>query len=497
MTKPPVVIGVDGGTEGLRVGVYSLQGDEIAVAHAEYATQYPEPGWAEQEPSAWWRALCKAMPAALSKANLGSRSIAGMAVDTTCCTVCCLDRDFEPLRPALLWMDVRAKAQASSVAATSDAGLIVNNQGRGPVSAEWMIPKALWIKENEPEIYDKTTTLCEYQDYLNYRLTGKICSSMNNTGVRWHFQHARGGLPMGLLKALGATELAEKWPQVSVAPGTAIGPLSRCAANDLGLPQGITVVQGGADAFIAMAGVGVVRPGDMALITGSSHLQLVVTDGPKHGRGIWGSYSDVLCEGTHVIEGGQTSTGAVISWFRRNFAPEASYAVLDAEAAAVPIGCEGLTAQDHFQGNRTPYTDAASCGAFTGLSLQHTRGHLFRALLESVAFGSRLIFETMQENGVMPENVVMCGGVTRSPLWSQIHADVLGVPLKIAATDCAPALGSAMFAAIGAGLFANLNDAATAMAHSDQTIQPDKHAHAAYCGTYQSYKAIYPALKTI
>ena len=497
MTSGPFVIGVDGGTEGIRVCVYTLNGDALAVASESYKTHFPAPGQAEQEPQDWWRALCVALPAAISKAKIDASSISALAVDTTCCTVCCLDKDGEPLRPALLWMDMRAEVQASKVAATNDAGLIVNNSGLGPVSAEWMIPKALWIKENEAEIYHKTHTLCEYQDYMNYRLTGEMCSSVNNTGVRWHFQHENGGIPRTLLNALDANELIEKWPEKSIVPGAIIGPLCKTAARELGVPESIKVVQGGADAFIAMAGVGVVEPGDMALITGSSHLHLMITDTPKHAEGMWGSYSDVLRKGTHVVEGGQTSTGSVISWFRRNFAPQMSYRHLDSEANLVPVGCDGLIAQEHFQGNRTPYTDANSFGAISGLTLQHTRGHLYRALLESVALGSRLILETMHLNGVLPDNIVMCGGVTRSPVWSQIHADVIGKPLKIAATDCAPALGCAMFAAIGTGYYKGLSEASAAMTKCEHTIFPNMKVHERYSEIYDHYRAIYPALKSI
>ncbi len=496
MTRP-LLIGVDGGTESLRVSVYDLSGQEIAAASASYPTNFPAPGRAEQDPEDWWRALCTAAPEAMKKAGAKAEDITAIALDTTCCTVCFLDREKKPLRPALLWMDVRAEQEADDVFATADKALMVNNGGHGPVSAEWMIPKSLWVKRNQPAIYEQAETICEYQDYMNYRLTGLMTASTNNTGVRWHFRHGGEGPPTALLKKLDASELAEKWPQTVLTPGAVVGALSPEAAQALAFNAGLPIVQGGADAFIAMAGMGVVRPGDLALVTGSSHLHLGVSQSSLSAYGMWGAYRDVLRPGASVVEGGQTSSGSVINWFRRTLAPDATYRQLDEEAWAVPIGCDGVIAQDHFQGNRTPHTDASSRGALTGLSLTHTRGHLFRALMESVAFGTRLILETMSENGVPIENIVACGGVTRSPVWSNIHANIIGRPIEVADAACAPALGSAMFAAIGAGYFSNLDEASEKMVRCKGTVEPDLIAFEAYQAFFERYKSAYGALKSI
>ncbi|HRO02576.1 MAG TPA: FGGY family carbohydrate kinase, partial [Terricaulis sp.] len=148
-----VVIGVDGGTESLRVTVFDLRGRELGAAHSPYVTHFPAPSQAEQSPQDWWRALCVALPEAMRKSGVSGQAIRAITLDTTCCTVCALDTDGEPLRPALLWMDVRAAQEAADVLATGDPALIVNNGGAGPVSAEWMIPKALWLKRHQPDIY--------------------------------------------------------------------------------------------------------------------------------------------------------------------------------------------------------------------------------------------------------------------------------------------------------------------------------------------------------
>ncbi|MEM6847959.1 MAG: FGGY family carbohydrate kinase [Pseudomonadota bacterium] len=228
-------LGVDGGTESLRARIYDGTGNALA-SHAEpYATDFSAGARAEQNPEDWWGSLIKATRACLAEARLAGDQIAAMAYATTSCTVVALGSDHRPLRPSIIWMDVRASAEADAVLATGDARLTLNGAGRGPVSAEWMIPKALWIKRNEPEIYDRAATICEYQDYLTLRLTGERCASLNNVGLRWHYANREGGWATSLVTALGMADLVEKWPGRVVPPGEVVGPLTTDAAEALGL----------------------------------------------------------------------------------------------------------------------------------------------------------------------------------------------------------------------------------------------------------------------
>jgi ribulokinase len=489
------VIGLDGGTESLRAGIFDLTGKPVAFAAQAYKTNFPRPSWAEQDPADWWDAAGKAVKAALTTAGLSGADISALCADTTCCSVVALDANGAAVRPALIWMDVRSAVETEAVVATGDPALIVNSNGAGPVSAEWMVPKALWLARHERAAFDKATTICEYQDYLNFQLTGRMVASINNVAVRWHYRSRQGGFAKSLVAALGIPELADKWPKEVLPLGATIGGLTARAAAHLGLPVGLPVAQGGADAYIAMLGLGVTAPGKLAFITGSSHLHLGLSAHEFHGRGIWGTYADALLPGLHVVEGGQTSTGSIVNWFRNLVGSDWSYDAMNAEAAALPPGSDGLIVQDHFQGNRTPHTDAFSRGAITGLSLKHGRAHIFRAMMEGVAYGTELIFETMRANGYRPEELVICGGATRSDLWMQIHADVSGVPLTVTEVADAPALGSAILAAVAAGHFATIEEAADAMVRVARRVEPNLGAHEAYRPFYDAYKAAYPALK--
>jgi len=490
------LLGIDGGTESLRAGLFDLDGALLASASTAYQTHFPNPGWAEQDPRDWWRALGESVRTVVGQAGLRPEQIAAMAVDTTCCSVVALNGDGEPLRPCLIWMDVRSAAQTEKVVATADEALRVNGGGRGPVSAEWMVPKALWIAENEPEIFEQAAVVCEFQDYINYHLTGRWVASINNVSARWHFDRSRGGAPESLLDTLGLSALAQKWPAEILDLGDIVGGLTARASEHLGLPRDLPVIQGGADAFIGMIGLGVVKPGSLAFITGSSHLQLGLSETPFHSAGIWGTYCDALLPGVHVVEGGQTSTGSVINWLK-NLYGVPDYEELNREAAKLPPGSEGVIIQEHFQGNRTPHTDPHSRGAIHGLSLKHGRAHLFRAAIEGVAFGSELILETMRASGFKPERIVVAGGATRSDLWLQIHADVSNLPLTLTEVADAPLLGCAILASVGCGLNPDVQTAVDHMVKVARLIEPESRAHSAYQPFYETYKATYAAVRSL
>ena len=478
--------------------MFDLRGVALAFADVPYATHFPRPGRAEQTPSDWMTNLRLAVRRALDASRANPKDVIGMCVDTTCCTVVALDGGGDALMPSIIWMDVRAAKETVETADTGDDALRVNCDGRGPVSAEWMVPKAMWLKKHRPEVYERAVMVCEYQDYVNLKLTGRYCGSRNNVGARWHFDGETP--PRTMLARLGMEELLDKWPKDILKMGEVIGGLTAENARACGLPEGLPVTQGGADAFVGMVGLGVIEPGQLALITGSSHLHLGVTDRAFHAPGIFGTYRDILVDGApFVVEGGQTSTGSVVRWFKETCGggdDDDFYDVMNREASAIPPGCEGVTALDHFQGNRTPHVDARSRGAISGLTLKHTRAHVYRAILESVCCGTRLIFETMARAGYAPTEVVIAGGATRSELWLQLHADVTGVPHVVTECTDAPALGAAVLAAVGAGAFDNARDAVGAMVRRTRVITPDPDAHAIYTrDVYPAYLRVYPGLK--
>ncbi len=492
-----VVVGVDGGTEGLRAGIYNEAGRCLAAASQSYETHFSAGARAEQNPEDWWDALAIAVRKAVAAAGVSQASVEAIALDTTSCSVVALDREGRALRPAIIWMDVRAGQEATAVLTTSDEALRVNGAGQGPVSAEWMIPKALWIARHEPEVFARAVTICEYQDFMTLRLTGRRAGSLTNVTLRWHYSSERpGGWPVSLLRALDLGSLADKWPAEVLPPGAVIGTLTAEAAAHLGLSERTRVVQGGVDAVVGMIGLGVADPGQLALITGSSHLQFgVVSDGAMGKPGLWGAYPDLPFPGRYMLEGGQTSTGSIVNWLRRIGGASFDLAALNEAAAGLRPGCDGLLVLDHFQGNRTPYTDPASRGAFVGLTLAHGMPHLFRAAIEGICFGTRAILDRMAEAGFEGREIVIGGGAAKSELWLQIHADTAGLPVVVPDAIDAPLLGAAILAFTGLGAFASISEAISAMVRPGRRVEPRAAERDVYDDIYQTYAQLYPALK--
>jgi ribulose kinase len=486
----------DGGTESLRARLYDLAGTCLASVAVPYETRFSAGARAEQDPADWWANFVAASRGAIREAGIDPAAVEAIAYATTCCSVVALDRDGNALRPALIWMDVRAHAEADAVLATGDAALCLNGGGQGPVSAEWMIPKALWLRRNEPEVFARAYRICEYQDYLTFRLTGEWAASLDNVGLRWHYRNRAGGWAAGIVRALGMEEILDKWPPRVVAPGEVIGTLTAKAAEEIGLPRSVKVVQGGADALIGMIGLGVAKPGQLALITGSSHLQFGVTEAPLHAPGVWGAYADIVYPGRYIVEGGQTSTGSIINWLGR-LTGGLDFAELNARAAALEPGSDGLIVQDHFQGNRTPYTDPLSRGAILGLTLAHEKHHIFRAIMEGIGFGTRAILDAFRRAGYASDEMTVGGGASASDLWMQIHADTSGLPIRIPASPDAPSTGSAVLAAHGAGHFASIDEGIAAMVRPGRMVEPDPRNAARYDEIYQRYLKLYPAAKGV
>lgn len=495
-------MGVDFGTSGVRVGIFDTAGSPVVLRSVEFGTAYPRSGWAEQDPDVWWRSFVTAAGAAVAASGLAAEQIVGISSDATAATVLLIGQDDRPLRPAVVWMDVRAPQQADRLAATGDPAL--KYCGYGAVSAEWGLPKALWLAENEPDLWQRARYVADCNDWFVHRLTGQWASSVNILSGKYLYDRDTGGHPSSLLDAVGFGAFLDKLPATVADLGERVGELRADVASEIGLMPGTPVAMGGIDAHVGALGLGVVAPGTMALITGSSHVMIGQTATPLHGTGFWGSYTDALVRGQYTVEAGQASTGSVVRWFKDHFASaealQASaegrdvYDLLTEEARRVPIGSDGLVWLDSFQGNRSPHTDPYVRGAVWGLGLGHTPAHLFRALLEGICFGTAAIFAALATAGYEPQRLVISGGATKNPLWLQMHADTAAKPIQLTACPDGPALGSAMLAAVGAGLYRDIADAASHMVHVTRTIEPDLAAHERYRPYLDLYTQTYPAL---
>jgi FGGY-family pentulose kinase len=500
----PLYLGLDVGTQSLRAALFDGSGACRGFGISRLDTTHPQPAWAEQDARQWWAAACAAVPEALAKANASPTDIAAIGLDCTACTVIPSKADGTPLRNALLWMDQRSFREAEEISATGDPIL---RYVSGVVSPEWMLPKALWLKRHERKVYDAAERLVECTDWFMYKLTGDWSISLNNVTVKWDYARPDGGWSERLFRQAGLDNLAAKWPAKIVPLGKGDARLSAAAAKELGLVPSIPVAQGGIDAYLGMLGMGAVGAGDLAMILGSSTCHLAMSNKALFGSGMLGCYPDAVVAGLYTLEGGQTATGSILDWYRRHFAgneaAEAArlgkpvYELLDAKAAEVAPGSDGLVCLDYWQGNRCPLKDPRARGTLWGLTLSHGPGHVFRAIYEATAYGTRHILEDVAKHGLRIERLFAGGGGAKSRLWLQIQADILGLPIHVPRESEACALGSAMVAAVHTGHYPDLATAARRMVQIGDVVEPEPANRAAYDYYYGKYLATYPALRDL
>lgn len=499
MNKSEVLLlAADFGTQGVRVAIMDQAGSLLQMAFVGYPTSYPCPGWAEQDPQSWWQAFKTALGQCLRKIDNPQR-IKGLTICSTSSTVLAVEQTGKPINQAILWMDNRAVKELERINKTGHTRL---NYSGGSDSVEWMLPKVLWIKENSPEIYHRASLIVEEQDWLNYCLTGRWVSSQCTTTCKWNYADIDGGWSEEFMKEIGLEDYKDKLPLDVIPVSEKISKIKPETALELGLPDDITVFQGGIDAHIGMLGLGAVDPGLMAIIMGTSFVHLAFLPKPIYRYGLWGPYPNPLLKDLWLLEGGQVSAGSLTRWFKEHLAgdvewkhpDEEPYAVLADEAAAVPPGSDGLIVLDTWQGNRTPYRDPLVRGGLWGITLSHTRAHIYRALLESVAYGTRNIIETFADSNYKIENIIASGGVLKNKLWLQIIADVTGLPIRLPSFSEAGVLGCAVCSASGLGLYADLREASKAMVGYGEEIKPNPVHTKTYTYYFEQYKKTYELL---
>lgn len=477
-------LGIDLGTTSVRVGVFAAEGRLLAMESAALVTHHEGPGRAEQDATTWWPAVCDATRRAVVASGLRVGEIAAIGLSATSSTVVLLDSRDRPLVPAVLWMDVRATDEA---AATATGHPVLRYCG-GSAAAEWLVPKAMWFKRHQPATWDSATHVAEALDYLTWQLTGEWVGSLLTATCKWNYDALRGGFSGDYLDALGIPELVDRLPHRIAPLGSVAGALSAAAATGLALLPGIPVAVGGIDAHMAVPGTGALAGGALCMIGGTSVVLLFVTREAAYGPGIWGPYPEVYGSGTWLLEGGQVSAGSVLTWFRQLLG-HPDHAQLIAAAGEVAPGSAGLVALDYFQGNRTPYRDDRLRGGLIGLDLHHGPGHIYRALAESVAYGTRNATEAIERLGGRIDEMVVAGGIRRNPTWLQATADVMQRPIVLPAEAEASVFGAAIVAAVAHGAYPDLLAASRSMVRRERVVEPDPALRAVYDDGFARYRA--------
>jgi len=501
-------MGIDAGTGSVRVAIFDEHGSMIAYDVKDYPSYFPKSGWAEQDDRDWWEALSLAIPACVEKSGVNPNDILGISCDGTSSTTIFLDKNGKSVRTPILWMDVRASEEAQAISELGK-GCDALKFYRSGVPAESLIPKCMWVKKHEPENWAKTTTIFELTSWLHWKLSGKQTTNMSVAAFRWLYDDKKGGYPLDLYKAIGLEDIINKFPKNILKTGTPIGKIDPEIAKELGLSPDTMIVEGTLDAVACMVGVGSVKPNGMALIGGTSTCLFGLSENEFHEPGVNGTYTNLLYDGTSLLEGAQASSGGILNWFRQNLVPKTwedqakerhigIYDFIARQAEDIPIGSDGLIMIDYFQGNRTPYSDADARGMFWGLSLGHTTAHMARAVMEGVAYGANLCIKFMKDAGYNVNEIYACGGIAESDIWMQMHSDVIGVPMYTTQeSQSAGCLGNCMIAAVGCGLYKDLIEAADQMVRVDKKFIPNEKNHKAYQYYMDSYAETWPLMRDL
>jgi len=485
-------LGLDISTTGSKALLMNATGVVAGVALSPHTLQTPQPLWSEQDPREWWQAASACIRQVLADSGISGADVAAIGLTGQMHGLVLLDAQGEILRPAILWNDQRTQAQCDEIHRRIGRERFIQITGNVALTG-FTAPKILWVKENEPDLYARAAQVLLPKDYVRYRLTGSYAmDKADGAGTVLLDLRARTWSD----EVLAALELPRAWMPPLYEGPEITGTLSPEAAEATGLLAGTPVMAGGGDQAAQAVGVGAVEPGVVALTVGTSGVVFATTptaliepQGRLHAfchavPGLW-----------HFM-GVMLSAAGSLQWYRDTLAPQMSFTELLDEAAPIPAGSEGLQFLPYLSGERTPHPDPLARGAWVGLTLRHSRGHLTRALLEGVSFGLKDSFMLIKEAGLGKiRQVRASGGGTKGALWRQILASVLETELVTLNTTEGAAYGAALLAAVGAGHWADVPTACATAIRITGSTEPDPVQVEAYARAYPLYRELYPALR--
>ena len=480
--KKDYLLGIDFGTGGCKVTVIDPSGTVIESASGEYPTIHPKPAWAEQNPSDWYRVMC----AVLNKLK-HRRQVAAVALDSYTHGAVLLDRRLEVLRPTIIWTDQRSVQECQELK-KKHAGLIFKTAYQAPTPT-WTLPQMLWLKNNDPRALKHTRHILFVKDYVRFLLTGEMaCDSVEAQGTLfWDMKRGCWSEELCALADISVKQL----PRIAK-PTDLAGKITRRAAEDTGLPEGIPVVMGASDSAVEDYAAGAIEPGQCILkLATAGNVNVMTSKAHPHRETL--TYSHVVPGLWYTVTA--TNSAAVCQrWYRDMFcAPGTKYDELDRAAAQSRPGSNGVFFHPYLQGERSPYWDADLRGSFTGLSMANTRGDLSRALLEGVAYSLKDCYRTIEKMGLKVREFILIGGGAKSPLWSSIVCDVFNAPVKCP-TCCDASFGSALLAGVGTGVFADESAAVRQCLTFDRALTPDAERARFYAKQFTHYRAIHDAM---
>lgn len=495
------LLAIDVGTTALKAAIFDLQGHLLAVSRQEYQLSTPGPALVELDPDIYWQACRTAVHAAVQASQTPPHAVKGLCIASQGETLIPLDAAGLPTRPAIVWLDNRAVAEAAEIASLFDRDAVYRTTGQPDVAPTWPACKILWMRRNEPDVFARTVRFLLAEDFLVERLTGECVTewSLQSSSLLLDIHTRQWWEPMLDVVGIGPERLGRL-----IAPGTIVGHLTHAGAEWLGLTTAAVVVSGGLDQVVGAIGAGNLGPGYVTEVTGGALAIVATLERPS-----FDVHSNVpvhihaLPDNYCLLPWCQTA-GMALQWFRDQFfmaevevaAREGRdiYRSMVDSAAGVPAGSDGLVALPHLEGATCPEFNPAARAVFFGATLRHTRGHFVRALMESVAYMLKKNLDLVERLGVARRDIRSIGGGARSDLWLQIKADVLQQPITAVDVEEVTCLGAALLAAVALGYFPTLADGAAEMVRLRPTIAPRPAYAPVYQAGYAQYNELYERL---
>ncbi len=487
-------LGIDIGTGGSR----ALLVDEAGRVRYGFTAPHEEmrmarPLWAEQRPENWWDAAQAAIRGVLNQAKATGRDVRGVGLSGQMHGLVTLDEAGRVIRPALIWCDQRSQPQVEAINAKVGKSNVVAFTAN-PVLTGFTLPKLLWVRDNEPENFEKLRKVLLPKDYVRYRLTGEFYTEVSDASGTSMFDVVMRKWSTRMMDRLGLDTgiLPEVVESIELT-----GTVTPEAAEATGLAPGTPVVGGAGDQAASAVGNGIVEPGVVSCTLGTSGVVFAYMDQPNYDTaGRVHTFCHAVPGKWHVM-GVTQGAGLSLQWFRNQLAPGADYDALTAEAAQSPPGAQGLFWLPYLMGERTPHLDPTARGGWIGITAKHTRADLVRAIIEGVSYSQKDCLEIIEEMEVPVESVRASGGGGQSAFWRQVLADIFGKRVSALESQEGSAYGAALLAMAGTGGFSSVPEACRAAVKEVSSVEPRARESQIYRRGYEVYKALYPSLRPL
>jgi xylulokinase len=493
------LLGIDVGTTGTRAVLIGDDGRVLNSATAEHAPmRSPQIGWAEQDPSDWWRAARAAIKECLERSNTAAKEIACVGLSGQMHGLVLLDGDGKVLRPSIIWCDQRTDEQCKAITNRVGAARLIELTAN-PALTNFTLPKIWWVRQHEPQVWSRARSILLPKDYVRFELTGARAIDVAEASGTLMFDVVSRKWSAPLLEI---SEISESLlPRVFESQEIS-GRISKGGAEATGLIEGTPVVAGAGDQAAGAVGMGIVRPGAVSATIGTSGVVFAATSRPVlDPKGRIHTFCHAIPNRWHVM-GVTQAAGLSLRWFRDQFgagneAGADPYDRLTSEAAKIPAGADGLLWAPYLMGERTPHLDPHARGALAGITAQHTRAHVVRAILEGVAFSLRDTLTIFNELKIPMESIRLGGGGARAPLWRQIQADIYNMTAEIIEAEEGSAYGAALLAGVGSGVWPSVEQACDSAVKVAERVPPDPDRAARMNRQYSVYRKLYPALREV